>query len=116
MYVSFHHKNYLNKVNGNDLSDYCQKEFKYGFDRLQRRVIPIIVDSDVWKDIGKEKKTLNARRGRIGLNLSGFLYHGMSRISDSSTPPSSVSNNIDELFERISSVIGFSQEPTAKQA
>lgn len=55
---------------------------------------------------------LNALVGRIGLNLSGFLYHDLSRISDSSTPPSSVSKNIDELFERISSVIGFSQEPT----
>lgn len=74
-------KNYLNKVNGNDLSDYCQKEFKYGFDRLQKRVIPIIVDSDVWKDIGNEKKTLNALGGRIGLNLSGFFYHHLSRIS-----------------------------------
>ncbi len=33
-------KNYLNKVNGNDLSDYCQKEFKYGFDRLQKASYP----------------------------------------------------------------------------
>ncbi len=37
----------------------------------KKRVIPIIVDSDVWKDIGNEKKTLKYQR--ISLNcLKGF--------------------------------------------
>eukprot|EP00599_Poterioochromonas_sp_BG-1_P012157 CAMPEP_0173158834 /NCGR_PEP_ID=MMETSP1105-20130129/16682_1 /TAXON_ID=2985 /ORGANISM="Ochromonas sp., Strain BG-1" /LENGTH=218 /DNA_ID=CAMNT_0014077017 /DNA_START=32 /DNA_END=687 /DNA_ORIENTATION=+ len=77
-----------------------QKEFKYGFDRLQKRVIPIIVDSDVWKDIGNETKTLNALGEGLDSNTPGFFYHDLSRISDSSTLASkeSLSKNIDELF------------------
>lgn len=95
--LAFITKNYIKKVNGKDLSDYCRREFLCGFNLLQTRVIPIIMDPDLW-DVLKEKKTLG---GAIGANLQEFLFFDMSTIDDRGK------ENVDRLFKRILNTIGL---------
>lgn len=94
--LAFITENYINKVNGEDVTDYCKKELSFGLDELKKRVIPIIVDSKVTLPL----------KGTIKFKFPDALYHNMSALFDSTTVSNEkTSDHIEELFKLILNVI-----------
>eukprot|EP01040_Poterioochromonas_malhamensis_P014478 gene14478-16027_t len=80
---------------------------------LQKKVIPIVMDPDLWEVI-RQKKTFG---GVIGYKLEGFLYFNMSTIFDTSPSiPLHGKETLEELFDRISNTIGLPLKPSTIEA
>ncbi len=88
-------ENYVRKVNGGNEKDYCKREFNYGFEKLGKdRILLVVLDGSM-KD--------SNQWGKILFNLGSVLYVDMSMTYDSSSPQAK--ELMDGLYERVVKII-----------
>jgi len=89
--IVFLTENYVRKVDGKNDKDYCQREFNYGFEKLGKDKILVVVLDESLKDRSKCGST-------IPFNLGSVLYVDMTETSSSD-------NSLDSLYQRILKIV-----------